>query len=257
MPAPSSARSAASAACRGGGCSATSGRTAAVLDRDRRTRHRSGLAVSPSRWSSRASRPRSSPAATRAGLDRLVVGLLVLFLAQSVGSFLQTYLLGVVGERVVAQMRGDLFGRLVTLSLDFHGANRVGELVSRLSSDVTLVRTMLTQTYESCCRRSSASSARSSSCSRSARRSCSSRCCWRRRCIVVAVVFGRPLQRVSTQVQDTIAHSTATAEEALSGIRVVKSYVREDWELERYDEDLRRSSRRARDWRCGGPRSGR
>lgn len=57
--------------------------------------------------------------------------------------------------------------------------------------------------------------------------------------IVVAVVFGRPLQRVSTQVQDTIARSTTTAEEALSGIRVVKSYVRDDWELERYDTDLR------------------
>ena len=55
-----------------------------------------------------------------AGLDRLVVILLVLFCIQAVGSFLQTYLLGVVGERVVAQLRGDLFGRLVTLSLDFH-----------------------------------------------------------------------------------------------------------------------------------------
>ena len=54
-----------------------------------------------------------------------------------------------VGERVVAQLRGDLFGRLVTLSLDFHAARRVGELVSRLSSDVTLVRTMLTQTMTS------------------------------------------------------------------------------------------------------------
>ena len=56
--------------------------------------------------------------------------------------------------------------------------------------------------------------------------------------IAVAIVFGRPLQRVSTQVQDTIARSTTTAEEVLSGIRVVKSYVREDCELERYDADL-------------------
>ena len=35
-----------------------------------------------------------------------------------------------------------------------------------------------------------------------------------------------------------IARSTTTAEEVLSGIRVVKSYVREDWELHRYDADL-------------------
>ena len=56
--------------------------------------------------------------------------------------------------------------------------------------------------------------------------------------IAVAIVFGRPLQRVSTEVQDAIAHSTVTAEEALSGIRVVKSYVRESFEIARYGGDL-------------------
>src|SRR3954453_172384 len=174
-----------------------------------------------------------------AGLDRLVLLLFGLFCIQAVGSFLQTYLLGIVGERVVAHLRGDLFGRLVTLSLDFHAGRRVGELVSRLSSDVTLVRTMLTQTVTSLL---------------------SSLIGLIGSVIIlftlsptlliivlllapvliaVAFVFGRPLQRVSTEVQDTIARSTTTAEEALSGIRVVKSYVREDWELERYDTDLR------------------
>ena len=57
--------------------------------------------------------------------------------------------------------------------------------------------------------------------------------------IVVAFVVGRPLQRLSTQVQDALATSTTTAEEALGGIRVVKSFVREDLELHRYDTDLR------------------
>ena len=73
-----------------------------------------------------------------------------LFCAQARGraSCRPTYL-GVVGERVVAQLRGELFGSLVTLSLDFHASHRVGELVSRLSTDVTLVRTMLTQTMTS------------------------------------------------------------------------------------------------------------
>ena len=128
---------------------------------------------------------------------------------------------------MVAQLRGQLFERLVTLSLDFHGRSRVGELVSRLSSDVTLIRTMLTQTTTSLL---------------------SSLIgligsvvilfllsptllvvvlVLAPALIAVAIVFGRPLQRVSTEVQDAIAHSTVTAEEALSGIRVVKSYVRE------------------------------
>jgi subfamily B ATP-binding cassette protein MsbA len=174
-----------------------------------------------------------------AGLDRLVVILLVLFCIQAVGSFLQTYLLGVVGEHVVAQLRGDLFGRLVTLSLDFHAGRRVGELVSRLSSDVTLVRTMLTQTVTSLL-----SAVIGLVGSIIILFTLSPTLLFivlllAPALIAVAIVFGRPLQRVSTQVQDTIARSTTTAEEALSGIRVVKSYVREDWELERYDADLR------------------
>ncbi|MEI7742764.1 MAG: ABC transporter ATP-binding protein, partial [Chloroflexota bacterium] len=56
--------------------------------------------------------------------------------------------------------------------------------------------------------------------------------------IAVAIIFGRPLQKVATQVQDAIARSTVSAEEALSGIRVVQSYVREDFEMARYGGDL-------------------
>ena len=56
------------------------------------------------------------------GLDGLIVMLIALFSVQAAGSFIQTYLLGVVGERVVAQLRGELFGRLISLSLDFHSA---------------------------------------------------------------------------------------------------------------------------------------
>jgi ATP-binding cassette subfamily B protein len=63
-----------------------------------------------------------------ADLDRLIVLLIGLFVVQAAASFVQTYLLGVVGERVVAQLRGELYGRLITLSLDFHGQHRLGEL---------------------------------------------------------------------------------------------------------------------------------
>ena len=140
---------------------------------------------------------------------------------------------------MVAQLRGELFGRLVTLSLDFHAGHRVGELISRLSNDVTIVRTMLTQTVTQLL-----SSVIGLVGSIIILFTLSPSLLFivlllAPALLVIAVVFGRPLERVSTQVQDTIARSTTTAEEALSGIRVVKSYVREEWELERYDVDLR------------------
>ncbi|CAN5570490.1 ABC transporter ATP-binding protein [soil metagenome] len=189
-----------------------------------------------------------------AGLDRLILVLIGLFVVQAAGSFTQTWVMGVVGERIVAQLRGQLYGRLITLSLDFHSAHRVGELVSRLSSDVTLVRTMLTQTVTSLL-----SSLIGLVGSVIILFTLSPTLLFvvlllAPALITVAIVFGRPLQRVSTEVQDTIAASTTTAEEALSGIRVVKSYVREAWELERYDADLRTvvaTGSRLALWRAG------
>jgi subfamily B ATP-binding cassette protein MsbA len=175
-----------------------------------------------------------------AGLQTLVIGLLVLFLAQSLGGFVQSYLLGVIGERIVARIRGELFDRLVTLSLDFHSARRVGELVSRLSSDVTLVRTMLTQTTTSLLSSLIGLVGSVVILFTLSPTLLLVALLLAPALLAVGILFGRPLQRVSTEVQDAIAHSTVTAEEALGGIRIVKSYVREAFEAERYGADLDR-----------------
>ncbi len=173
-----------------------------------------------------------------AGLDALIAALVILFLTQSAGGFVQSYLLGVVGERIVARMREELFSSLVTLSLDFHGRSRVGELVSRLSSDVTLVRTMLTQTTTSLLSSVIGLVGAVVILFTLSPTLLLIALLLAPALLAVAIVFGRPLQRVSTQVQDAIAQSTGTAEEALGGIRVVKSYVREDYEVGRYGRDL-------------------
>ena len=141
----------------------------------------------------------------------------------------------------------------MSLSLDFHGRNRVGELVSRLSSDVTLIRTMLTQTTTSLLSSLIGLIGSVVILFTLSPTLLLVALLLAPALLAVAIVFGRPLQRVATQVQDSIAHSTATAEEALGGIRVVKSYVREDYENERYGGDLSgRRRRRARGSRCGG-----
>jgi len=180
-----------------------------------------------------------------AGLDRIVLLLIVLFSVQAVGSFLQSYFLGVVGERIVARMRSELFARLVTLSLDFHVTARVGELVSRLSNDVTQVRTMLTQTVTNLLAASVGLVGSIVILFLLSPTLLLVVLVLAPALIGVAFAFGRPLQRVSTQVQDELARATTTAEEALSGIRIVKSFVREDWETRRYTTDLERVVARA------------
>jgi ATP-binding cassette, subfamily B, bacterial MsbA len=61
----------------------------------------------------------------------------------------------------------------------------------------------------------------------------------------VAAVFGRWFQRLSTTVQDELANATVAVEEGLQGVRVVKSFARETYEVERYNGAMRRTLRAA------------
>ena len=188
-----------------------------------------------------------------AGLDRLIVGLVFLFLAQSLGGLVQSYYLGVVGERIVAQLRGELFASLVSLSLDFHGRHRVGELVSRLSSDVTLIRTMLTQTTTSLLSSLIGLIGSVIILFTLSPTLLLVALLLAPALLAVAIIFGRPLQRVSTQVQDSIAHSTGDRRGGAGrhpGRQELRPRGLRERALRRATS--RASSRRARGSRCGG-----
>jgi ATP-binding cassette, subfamily B, bacterial MsbA len=173
------------------------------------------------------------------GLDRLLLLLVVITLVLAVSGFVQTWTLGVIGERIVARLRAQVFDRLVTLELDFYVRRRVGELISRLSSDVTQVRTMLTQTLTSLLSSLLGLTGSIVILFLLSPGLLLVVLALAPTIVLIAVIFARPLRRLSTRVQDAIAASTTTAEEALSGIRVVKSFGREEWERHRYDQDLR------------------
>jgi subfamily B ATP-binding cassette protein MsbA len=172
-------------------------------------------------------------------LDQLLLALVGLTIVLAAASFAQTWSLGVIGERIVARLRAQVFDRLVTLELDFYVRRRVGELISRLSSDVTQVRSMLTGSLTSLL-----SSLLSLVGAIAILLVLSPTLlllvlALAPAMLIVAMLLARPLRRLSTRVQDALAASTTTAEEALSGIRVVKSFGREDNERQRYADDLR------------------
>ena len=178
------------------------------------------------------------PGGDPGALDQVVGALIAIAVVIAVAGFVQGYLLGVIGERIVATLRRQLYARLVTLSLEFHTRRRVGELISRLSSDVTQVRTLLTQTITSLLSSVVGLVGAVIILALASPTLLLLVLVLAPALIVVALVVGRPLQRLATQVQDALARSTTTAEEALGGIRVVKSFVREDWEVRRYEQDV-------------------
>jgi len=173
-----------------------------------------------------------------------LAGLLVgIFLLQAAFSFSQSYLLTYVGEHIVYDLRTSLYGRLQRLSLDFFTVRRVGEIVSRLSSDVTQMRSVLTTSVTSMLGQvvtliGSIVIVVTLNASLTLFILGLAPVL-----LLVAFVFGRRIQKMSTGVQDQLADSTVVAEEGLQGIRIVKSFGREDYETQRYNAAMEKTFR--------------
>lgn len=103
-----------------------------------------------------AASPGASQAMPQAGMGAEVFGstlktvqwsmntiLALLFLqlsVQTLFSFMRIYLLTDVGERSLANMRKDLYGKLLSMPMSFYSEQRVGELSNRLSSDLSQIQ---------------------------------------------------------------------------------------------------------------------
>ncbi len=80
-------------------------------------------------------------------LNSLSLVLVGTFLTQAAFSFLHSNLLAVIGENIVRDLLGALHKHLHAQSLDFFANRRVREIVSRLSNDVTQMRTVFTSNF--------------------------------------------------------------------------------------------------------------
>ena len=176
-----------------------------------------------------------------AELNRITVVLIITFLVRSIFYYFQGYSLSYVGERIVVDLRNQLYQHLHELSLRFFADRRIGELVSRMSSDVTLIRTALTNNI---------ATVLSQGITFVGSLVLMLLLNWRLTLFILVLapivagsgaLFGTRLRRLSTQVQDQLADSTAIAEEALSGVRTVKAFSREPYEVERYAQQTERT----------------
>ncbi len=172
-------------------------------------------------------------------LNRIALALFGLFALQAVFQFGQTYLLTATGERVIAQLRLDLFAKLMTLPPRFYAERRTGELMSRLTADVSLLQSVLTHQISELLRQSLYLGGAVVLLTLTHPRLTITTLLVVPVVIGAAFFFGRRLRRMSTLVQDRIAEANASAEEAISQIRVVQSFVQEQAELDRFGGEIR------------------
>jgi subfamily B ATP-binding cassette protein MsbA len=174
----------------------------------------------------------------RALLDRIAVGLVALFALQGLMNFIQVYLLTSTTERVVAQLREDVFAHLVRLSPGFFTERRTGELTSRLSADLAVLQSLMSTWISEASRQILFLIGGLVLLTLTHPRLTTTTLAVVPVVIAAAFGFGSRLRKASTGVQDRVAEAMASADEAFSQIRTVQSFHREAEETRRYSAHL-------------------
>ena len=169
-------------------------------------------------------------------IDRYVWLMLGVLAVQSAAIGLRIQCFSVAGERIVARLRESLYRRLLDQEIAFFDRQATGELLSRLSSDTTILQTTVT--------------ANVSMALRYVLLTVGSLCfmlltSWTLTLITLLIVpplalgavwMGRLVAKLSGRAQDALASSGRVAEEALAGIRTVRAFTGEEREGRRYGE---------------------
>ncbi|MGK6351766.1 ABC transporter ATP-binding protein [Parapedobacter sp. DT-150] len=166
-----------------------------------------------------------------------VVSFVILF-AQSLASFFRIRLFVEVAERSLADIRRDSYFKLITLPLDFFANRRVGELNSRLSADLAQIQDTMTTTLAEIIRQVVLLTGGVCLLFLVSGKLTLLNLSILPILVVVAVVFGRFIRKLSRQAQDKLAESNTVVQETLQGISNVKAFVNEAYEAARYAKTL-------------------
>src|SRR5947208_3061711 len=176
-----------------------------------------------------------------AALNTAIAELGMLFLLQWVLIMGHSYLTASTGQRIMADFRTHLFNHLQNLSLGFFSRRRTGELISRLMNDVGALQTALTEVPIDLAKQMMTLLGGLTILFVMNWRLCLLILLLLPALVLVARFFGRRLKALSTGIQDETARASTILEEVLSGIRIVKSFVREDYERARFVAQVRRT----------------
>jgi ABC-type multidrug transport system fused ATPase/permease subunit len=167
-------------------------------------------------------------------LNRIALLLGGLLIIQSTFSYFRIVLFVNVTEKTLALLRQDTYNHLIKLPLTFFEKRRVGELNSRISADVSLLQETLTSTLAEFIRQIIVITGGIALLALTSIKLTLFMLAILPGTMLLARIFGRFIRRFSKQVQKEVADSNTVVEETLQGIRSVKSFTNEYFEMARY-----------------------
>lgn len=175
-----------------------------------------------------------------AGTDVTVINrtFMVLFgvaLVMAIASALRYFCITLLSERSLASLRRTLYRHLVGLDTGFFESSRVGELISRLSTDTELVQTLVGTTVSMALRAVVMLAGASAMMLVTSPHLAGLTALVIPAVVVPLLLFGKRVRKLSRHSQDRLADAAAVANETLNASATIKAYAREDVETRRYD----------------------
>ena len=180
-------------------------------------------------------------------LDGLAWDLIIIIGLQAVFAVTHNYIFGFVGHRMTTDFRVDFFSHIQSLSLRFFQERRVGEILSRMSNDISVIENALVTIPVALLRQSI---------TLLGAMTIILYLNWKLTGLILltlpplmifARVFGRRLKMFSAKLQDELAQAVVVLEEVISSIKIVKSFTREPYERDRFQGKIETAFERAVD----------
>lgn len=171
-------------------------------------------------------------------IHEVAIALMVILFIQGIFSFTRVYTFSVVSERSLADLRRSVYHKIIWLPLSFFDSRRVGELMSRITSDVGTLSEMFAFTLAELLRQFLTLFFGVGLIFYLAPKLTGFMLLTFPVLVVAALFFGKYIRKLSSNTQDKLADANIIVEESLQSISVVKAFTNEIFETSRYGNAL-------------------
>lgn len=179
-------------------------------------------------------------------INRAFALLLLVAVVLGLATAARFFFVSLLGEKVVADLRSRLYAHLISLGAGFHDRSRSGELVSRLTADSELLRSVIGSTMSVALRSSVTVVGSLVMLFVTSPRLAAWSLVGIPLAVLPIVLGARRVRGISRASQDRIADANSLAAETLGAVRTVQAHAREPYERNRFNEALAESIRAAR-----------
>ena len=177
---------------------------------------------------------------TQLTLNSVTTLFVILLILQAGFSFIRVYTFTLVSEQSMRDLRKTLYTKIITLPIPFFEKNRVGELMSRITTDITQLQDVLSITLAEFFRQIFTLVGGIILISFLSSKLTMFMLLTFPFLVVAAIIFGKFIRKNSKKVQDELASTNIIVEETLQSINVVKAFTNERLEVKRYGSSVQK-----------------